>query len=88
MRSPNPDAFLLRFGRIIAVVILSMALNSCENLRIERKADELRRSGVARDMVEAQRMAESYYWADAAQRDHEARRENTEIFPLRRDAKK
>jgi hypothetical protein len=39
-------------------------------------------------MTEARRMAESYYWAEAAQRDHEARRENTEIFPLKRDARK
>jgi hypothetical protein len=39
-------------------------------------------------MGEARRMAETYDWAEAAQRDHEARRDNSEVFPLKRDAKK
>jgi hypothetical protein len=67
---------------------MALLLGSCEVLRIERKADEIRQSGVARDMTEARRMAESYYWAEASQRDHDARRENSEVFPLKRDAKK
>jgi hypothetical protein len=88
MRSFNRDAKLVGFVRAVAVAMLVLPVSSCANLRIERKADELRRSGVARDMVEARRMAESYYWSEAAQRDHEARRENSEVFPLKRDAKK
>ena len=68
--------------------MLALSLSACANFQIERKADELRRSGVARDLGEARRMAESNDWAEASQRDHEARRENSEIFPLKRDAKK
>jgi hypothetical protein len=88
MRLYNQDATLVGFVRAVAVALLVLPLSSCQNLAIERKADELRRSGVARDMGEARRMAESYYWEEAAQRDHEARRENSGIFPLKRDAKK
>jgi hypothetical protein len=84
----NRNAKSAGFGRAAAVTMLVLPLCSCANLRIERKADELRRSGVARDMAEARRMAESYDWAEASQRDHEARRENSEVFPLKRDAKK
>jgi hypothetical protein len=88
MRLHNQDAKLIGFVRGVAIAMLLLPLSSCETLRIERKADELRRSGVAHDMGEARRMAETYDWAEAAQRDHEARRDNSEVFPLKRDAKK
>jgi hypothetical protein len=88
MHLHNRDAKLAGVVCTVAFAMLVLLLSSCANLRIERKADELRRSGVARDMGEARRMAESSDWAEAAQRDHEARRENSEIFPLKRDAKK
>jgi hypothetical protein len=76
---------LVRAG---AVALVLLSLTGCETLRIERKADELRRSGVARDMADARKMAEQYYWAEAAQLEHEARRESSAIFALKRDAKK
>ena len=87
MRLPNGETKLLGGVRPVAVAAFALLLGGCESLRIERKAEELRRTGVARDMTEARRMADSYYWAEAAQRDHEARRENSEVFPLKRDAK-
>jgi hypothetical protein len=39
-------------------------------------------------MGEARRLAENYYWTEAAEREDAARRERSEVFPLPRDGKR
>jgi len=68
------------------VCAIGLGMTSCQSTRIEKKAEEYRRSGVARDMVEARRMAESFYWPESAQISDSERRQRTEVFPLKRDA--
>ncbi|MBI5689028.1 MAG: hypothetical protein HZC55_02940 [Verrucomicrobia bacterium] len=73
----------------LAVTSLSLVgLTSCQSAQIERKAEEYRRNGLARDMGEARRLAENYYWTEAAEREDAARRERSEVFPLPRDGKR
>ena len=58
------------------------ASSRLDGARIERKAEEYRRDGVARDMVEARRMAEEYYWPESARiREQAARSERDAAMP-------
>ncbi|MCF7689159.1 MAG: hypothetical protein K9M98_11250 [Cephaloticoccus sp.] len=54
---------------IIATLVsglVTLSLSACQTRNVTRKAEELRRSGAARDMAEAIRMAEDYYWPESA----------------------
>lgn len=66
MKNPPIILLLLSFAGLL--------LSSCQSARVENKAKEYLRNGAARDMAEAQRMAENYYWPDSA-RSQEALRQ-------------
>ena len=46
--------------------LIALSLSSCQTKNVTRKAEELRRSGAAKDMAEAIRMAEDYHWPESA----------------------
>jgi hypothetical protein len=70
------------------VAAVALGVTSCQSARVERKAEEYRRSGVARDMVEARQMAENYYWPASARTQDDDRRTKSEVFPRREDARR
>ena len=71
---------LLVCGAIIAMS--ACASRRLDGARIERKAEVYRRGGLARDMVEARRMAEDYYWPESARmREQAARSERDAAMP-------
>jgi hypothetical protein len=43
--------------------------------------------GVARDMGEARRLADNFYWPEGTAREDAERRQRSEVFPLPRDAR-
>lgn len=50
--------------------------------RVEKKAEEYRRTGVASDMTEARQMAENFYWPGSARTKEEAaRKEQAAALP-------
>ena len=65
----------------------ALALSGCGSVnvgsaRVDKKAEEYRQSGAARDLTEARRMAEDYYWPDSARiKEEAARRERAEALP-------
>ena len=50
----------------LASWLIVLGLSACHTRNVTRKAEELRRSGAARDMAEAIRMAEDYYWPESS----------------------
>lgn len=47
---------------------------ACQSAQIEKKADAYRRAGAAPSLLEAQRMAENYYWPESARTQEEQQR--------------
>lgn len=72
---------------LIAFIVLSFAvlfLSSCQSAHVEKKAEEYRRNGAARDMAEARRMAENYYWPESARSQEEARQKERDELASRK----
>ncbi len=61
------------FSRFVLLASVSL-LGGCESARIAKKADAYRRSGAAPSLLEAQRMAENYYWPESAHLQEDQRR--------------
>lgn len=55
--------------------VIALSVSSCQTAKVERKADEYRGSGVAKDMGEAIRMAEDYHWPESARAKEKAEKE-------------
>ncbi|MDO8541360.1 MAG: hypothetical protein Q7S40_13050 [Opitutaceae bacterium] len=72
---------------LIAMVAAGLGGISCQSASVEKKAEEFRRTGAARDMGEARRMAENYYWPASARTADDERRKRNEVFPPRKDAR-
>lgn len=58
----------------------TLGLTACgsvtfDGARVEKKAEEYRRTGAASDMAEARRMAENYYWPESARASADAARQ-------------
>jgi len=65
------------FYLFLAVVVF---LAGCKSFKWSsdgpvNKAEQLKRSGAASDMAEAQKMADDHYWIENAQRKEEAERQ-------------
>lgn len=65
--------------RLVLLTVIGLVLTACGSVhvgssRIEKKAEEYRRSGVAKDMLEARRLAEDYYWPESARMKEEQER--------------
>ena len=63
---------------MLLVLIAGFGLVGCKSIKTggsAKKAEELRKSGAAGDMGEAQRMADDYYWVEKAKQKEEAARQ-------------
>ncbi len=59
-------------------LVAVFCLAGCKSIRTggsAKKAEELRKSGAAGDMAEAQRMADDYFWVEKANQKEEAARQ-------------
>ena len=72
----------------IAFSAVGVGVSSCQSANVDTKADEYRRTGVARDMLEARRMAENYYWPASARSQDEERRGKNETFARKEEARR
>jgi hypothetical protein len=73
----NPTlGIIMKASWLLGFALLPSAalLTGCQSARIEKKADAYRRSGAAPSLLEAQRMAENYYWPESAQIQESQRR--------------
>ena len=71
----------------IALTTIALGLSSCQSASIDAKADEYRRTGAARDMMQARQMAENYYWPVSARSQDYERRSKSEVFARKEDAR-
>jgi hypothetical protein len=67
-------------GLLLLVVVVGLGLVACKSTRLNstgstNKAERLRSDGAARDMAEAQRMADDHYWIENARTKEDAERQ-------------